>query len=213
VAETLNQIVGILQNTLSGIGYPGIFFLVFIENFVGPLPMPPILPLSGMLAAQGKMSFFAVWMSAVLGALVGALALYALGTWLDERLMRSLIRRYGHYLRLTEAGLDRSLALFRQYGGAAIVICRLVPVLRNAVSLTAGMSRMPLTRFVFFTALISTPSIGLWVYGGYLLGEHWGSILAVMGRFEVLIPILISILLGAALILIVRRVRFSRRSA
>lgn len=210
--ETLNQIVGILQNALSDIGYPGIFLLVVIENFVGPLPMPPILPLSGMLAAQGKMNFFAVWFSAVLGALVGALALYALGVWLDERLIRRLIRRYGHYLRLSEATLDRSLDLFRRYGGGAIVVGRLIPVLRNMVSLAAGMSRMPVPRFLFFTALISTPSIGLWVYGGFLLGEQWASILKVLGRTEGLLLIL-GVLLITALSLAVCRHHHSRRAA
>lgn len=195
VAETLNQIILLGQALLLAVGYPGIFFVVFIENFVGPLPMPPILPLSGMLAAQGKMSFVGVWITAVAGALFGALALYGVGAWVDERVIRTMIRRYGHRVRLSEAQLDQALALFQRYGGGAILIGRTIPILRNMVSLTAGMSHMPVPRFLFYTALISTPSIGVWVYGGYALGENWRSVLNLFSRFEPLIIIVIVIVI------------------
>jgi len=197
VAETLNQITLLGQALLLAVGYPGIFFVVFIENFLGPIPMPPILPLSGMLAAQGKMSFLGVWIAAVAGAMVGALALYAVGTWVDERVIRAMIRRYGQRIHLSEAQLDRALALFQRYGAGAILIGRTIPVLRNMVSLTAGMSHMSVPRFLFYTALISTPSIGIWVYGGYALGENWPLILKLFSRFEPLIIVLVGIILIA----------------
>lgn len=207
MADTLNQITLLGQAILLAVGYPGIFLVVFIENFVGPIPMPPILPLSGMLAGQGKMNFFAVWLTAVAGALAGALALYGVGMWVDERVIRSFIRRYGWRIRFSEAQLDQSLLLFNRYGGAAIVVGRMVPVLRNAVSLTSGMSRLPVHRFLFYTALISTPTIGIWVYAGYVLGENWQVVLDVIARYEVLIVIIAVIGFGIAFLLLGKRRR------
>ena len=192
VAETINQITILAQALLLAIGYPGVFLIVFVENFLGPLPMPPILPLSGMLAADGKMNLFGVWLAAVTGALAGALALYAVGMWVDERVIRKLIRRYGRYGRLSEEHLDRALVLFSRYGGVAIVVGRMIPVLRNMVSLTAGMSHLPIPRFLFYTMLISAPTIAIWVYGGYALGENWQVVLTLIGRLEPLVILLIA---------------------
>ncbi len=206
MSQIVAQLTSFAQQVILTIGYPGIFLLVIIENFVGPLPMPPILPLGGMLAAQGKLNFFGVWFAAVAGALIGALALYGVGVWVDERVIRRFIRRYGRYLRLSEVKLDRALALFKRYGGAAIVVGRMLPVVRNFVSLTAGMSRLPVPQFLFFTALTSTPSIGIWVYGGYILGENWPAILDVIRQYEPLILVVLALAGVIGIVIMIWRV-------
>jgi membrane protein DedA with SNARE-associated domain len=212
LAELINQITLLGERALYLLGYPGIFLVVFVENFVGPLPMPPVLPLSGIMAARGSLNFFGVWFAAVAGALAGALALYAFGVWVDERVVRQLIRRYGRWLRLSEANFDRALRLFQRYGAPAIIVGRLLPVMRNLVSLTAGMSRVPLPRFIFCTLVVSGPTIGLWVYGGYLLGENWRDLLRLITVFEPVIVVGIGVALTtAALFLLFRLIRYLNR--
>ncbi len=211
MAEIINRITLVAQQVLGTAGYPGIFLVVFAENFLGPIPMPPILPLSGMMAARGTLNFFGVWAAAVAGALAGALALYAVGAWADERFIRGLIRRYGKWMRLTEASLDRALGMFKQYGAPVIIVGRLFPVARNAVSLTAGMSRLPIPQFLLYTALISTPSIGIWVYGGYALGENWRDVLRLISQYErILIPVIV---IGVTLIVVFTARRFMGKRA
>lgn len=212
LAELINQITLLGERALYLLGYPGIFLVVFIENFVGPLPMPPVLPLSGMMAARGTLSFFGVWFAAVAGALAGALALYAVGVWADERVVRQMIRRYGRWLHLTEANFDRALGLFQRYGAPAIILGRLLPVMRNLVSLTAGMSRVPLPTFIGCTLVVSTPTIGLWVYGGYLLGENWRDILRLITVFEPVILAGVGLGLAVAVLILVRKLYLLRQS-
>lgn len=215
LAELINQITLLGERALYVLGYPGIFLVVFIENFVGPLPMPPVLPLSGMMAARGALNFFGVWFAAVAGALAGALALYAVGVWADERVVRQIIRRYGRWLRLSEANFDRTLGLFQRYGAPAIIVGRLLPVMRNLVSLTAGMSRVPLPTFIGCTLVVSTPSIGIWVYGGYLLGENWRDILRLITVFEPVILAAIGVGLMIAVMLLVWQLKryFTQKTA
>jgi membrane protein DedA with SNARE-associated domain len=207
MADLINRITMLAERLLLTVGYPGIFLVVFIENFFGPLPSPPVLPLGGIMAARGTLNFFGVWMAAVMGALAGALALYAVGRWADERLVRRMIRRYGPWLRLSEERLDWALGRFRRYGVGVIIVGRLFPVSRNLVSLTAGMSRLPVPKFLLATAAISTPSIGIWVYGGYALGENWPQVLGFIARFEVLILLTIGAAGIIGLALLFRRLR------
>ena len=171
--DFLQQIALLIEHIIQAFGYPGITAVMYIENLFPPIPTDPLLPFAGMLAGQGVFNPFLVWGAAVLGAATGSLTLYAIGAYLGEPAVRALVRRYGRYLTVHEADLDRVLALFRRYGGAAVFFGRSVPVLRSAVSLTAGASRMKLPVFLFFTSSSSALVTGFWTFAGYILGENW----------------------------------------
>lgn len=187
MAELIQQIIEFIQNLISAVGYPGIFLALFLENVFPPIPTDGLLPISGILAAEGRMTYPGVIASAVFGAVLGSLLLYGIGAWADERVVRALVRRWGRLLGMTEANLDLTLERFKQYGAPLIFFGRWLPLMRTVLSLAAGISRMPLGTFLLLTTTSTTVSSGIWVTVGYLLGENWPLILRLIKEFEPLI--------------------------
>jgi membrane protein DedA with SNARE-associated domain len=206
MAEFLAQVVVWLEAFVLAVGYPGIFLVMFIENLFPPVPTDPFLPLAGLAAAQGYMSPWLLWVAAFMGATVGALVLYGIGRWAEAAVIRRLIQRYGRYVLISEATLDRALALFNRNGMMMVFFGRYVPVLRSAVSLAAGMSRLPIPLFAAVTLVNAAINTGFWLLVGYMLGENWGVIMPALGKPDTLIPLLIVAALGIAIIVLVVRV-------
>jgi membrane protein DedA with SNARE-associated domain len=210
VADLINQIVNFIEELIQAIGYPGVFAALFLENVFPPIPTEGLLPISGIVAAQGKLTYLGVIASAVLGAVLGSLLLYGIGIWADERVVRGLVRRYGLLMGITEQQLDLTLSKFRQYGAPIIFFGRWLPVMRSVLSLAAGMSRMRLPTFVLLTTASATVSSSLWVTVGYVLGENWRAVLGLIDQFEPFIILGIGLLLTVIVLLLVRRLIRSR---
>jgi membrane protein DedA with SNARE-associated domain len=211
MAELINRIAEIIQSLIVTVGYPGIFAMQFAENVFPPIPTDTLLPFSGVVAASGRLNIFVVWLSAVLGSIIGSLVLYGLGAWADERVVRSLVRRYGRLMGINEQTMVKAMDWFRRYGAPVVFFGRLVPVMRSVISLTAGMSGMPLPLFLTFTALSSACAQGFWIGIGYVLGENWRMILDVVDHFEPLIIIALGVMLVVGLLFLFRRVVLWRR--
>jgi membrane protein DedA with SNARE-associated domain len=171
-----DQLVQFLQDLILSIGYPGVFVVMFTENLFPPIPTDPLLPFAGILVADGQFSFLIVWICAVAGAMTGTMLLYGIGAWADDHVIRRFIRRYGKWIGLSESQLDRAFALFDRYGAWFILIGRSIPVIRSAVSLTAGMSGMSIPKFLLLSTINSTVITGFWIAAGVLLGENWRTI-------------------------------------
>lgn len=184
MAEIINQITIFFEQLILAIGYPGIYAVMFAENVFTPIPTEPLLPLAGILASQGQLSFIGVWVTAVAGATSGSLVLYAIGRRGGDPMVRTLVRRYGRYFGMTESGLDRAVSLFNRYGGWVVFFGRWIPFVRPTVSLVSGVSRLPLYIFLPFTILSSAPATVIYIIGGYLLGENWRAILDVIDQLE-----------------------------
>lgn len=184
MADLVNQLVLFFEDLVAAIGYPGIFGIMFLENVFPPVPTDPLMPFAGILAAEGRLSVWGVWLAAIAGALSGSLVLYMIGARLGEPAVRALIQRYGRYVQITEDQLDRALSLFSRYGGRFVFFGRALPVLRSAVSLTAGMSRMPVPKFLLYSGAMSALVTGFWTYAGYTLGENWDTILDGVRRYQ-----------------------------
>lgn len=191
MAELVNQIALFIESLVEAIGYPGITLVMLAENLIPPIPTEPLLPFAGMLIAHERLSFPLVLASAVLGAMIGTLVLYWIGRRFGEPTVRAFIRRYGKWLTVEEAELDRALALFNKYGGPMVFVGRLIPVLRAVTSLTAGISHMPLPQFILYSAASSALSSSAWILSGYILGENWPLILDVIDRFEPVFMVLV----------------------
>jgi membrane protein DedA with SNARE-associated domain len=205
VADLINQIVNFIEEVIQVIGYPGVFAALFLENVFPPIPTEGLLPVSGIVAAEGKLTYLGVIVAAVLGAVLGSLLLYGIGMWADERFVRGLVRRYGRLMGISEQQLDVTLRKFRQYGAPIILFGRSLPVMRSVLSLAAGMSRMRLPTFVFFTAASSTASSFLWVTLGYVLGDNWRLVLGLIDQFEPFIIIGIVLVLAVIALFLARR--------
>lgn len=156
-----------LTETILSLGYPGITILMAVESSAIPFPSEVVMPPAGYLAAKGQMSFPLVVLAGVTGSLMGALVNYWVARWLDRWL-----RRYGKWLLVSPASLDRAEAFFRRHGEIGTFIGRLVPVVRQLISIPAGLAGMRMDRFLAYTAL----GAGIWclilTYIGYLIGQH-----------------------------------------
>ncbi|MBZ0279377.1 MAG: DedA family protein [Anaerolineae bacterium] len=184
MGELISQIAAFLENLVLTVGYPGIFAVLLVENIFTPIPSEPFLALAGILSARGEMQFWAAWFVSTIGAVVGSLILYAVGHWGGEPLARTLIRRVGRYVGITEPGLERGRELFNRYGAAFVFFGRWIPVSRPAVSVIAGMTRLSLPVFMLFTALSSALANVIWIGAGYVLGENWQTVISGISRFE-----------------------------
>ena len=157
-----------LINTVSALGYPGLVALMAMESSVIPLPSELVMPPAGYLAAKGMMDPYLAVLAGAGGSILGALANYGMAVWVGE----PFLRRFGRYLLISGASLDRAEAFFRQHGEISTFLGRLVPVVRHLISIPAGISRMRLGRFVLFTGLGAGIWCGVLTYIGWLIGQH-----------------------------------------
>ncbi len=174
------------------VGYLGVALWVAIESVIIPIPSEIVLPFAGFLVGEGvaiepitgaAWNYWLVVLAGTIGATVGALIAYGIGAWGG----RPIIERWGRYLGITTGDLDRADQFFARHGQAASFFGRMLPIIRSLVSFAAGVARMPLGRFTFFTFLGSLPWTAALVFAGVTLGANWETIGAWLKRFEYLV--------------------------
>lgn len=163
----LESVVTWLTDLIFRLGYPGITILMAIESSFIPFPSEVVLPPAGFLAAQGRMNAWLALGAGLLGSLIGALINYYLAAYLG----RPFLHRYSRYVLIREEKLNRAEAFFRRHGEISTFIGRLIPVIRQLVSLPAGLARMRLDRFALYTGL----GAGIWCAILTYLGWYVGS--------------------------------------
>ena len=169
----LTGLAGWVVDTVELLGPVGVGVLVALETVFPPIPSEVVLPVAGLLSGQGRMSVTLAVVGATVGSVVGALVLF----WAGARLGTDRLRRVANRLPLTEPDdVDRAERWFDRHGGSSVLVGRAVPVVRSLVSVPAGVERMPLPRFVLYTALGSTVYNVALVLAGYVLGSRWTQI-------------------------------------
>jgi len=164
----VERLIAWLLTTLLSLGYPGIVVLMAIESSVLPLPSELVMPPAGYWVAKGRMSLPAVLICATAGSVIGALANY----WVAQLLGRAFVRRFGRYVLLSEHSLERAERYFAAHGEISTLVGRLLPVIRHLISIPAGIARMPLGRFVTYTAIGAFAWCAVLTGIGYFLGLH-----------------------------------------
>lgn len=180
---------------ISAAGYAGVAGLMAVESACVPLPSEIIMPFAGYLASTGRFSLILAATAGALGCNIGSTVAYAVGA----RGGRPLVERWGQYILLSPGDLDRAERFFRRFGGLAVLIGRLLPVIRTFIALPAGIARMPQLPFQLYTFVGSWPWCYAPAYVGYLLGERWDSdprLRAVMHRFNLAIATFLALGLG-----------------
>jgi membrane protein DedA with SNARE-associated domain len=186
---------------ITTLGYTRIGLVMFLETIFPPIPTEPIMPFAGFMAAHGQINFWGVLAAATAGRTVGSLVYYFLGQRISEDAMRRFLRRWGRYIFLKERDFERVTYFFQRFGDPIVFFARFVSVIRSLISIPAGMFRMPLGRFVLFTAA----GAGIWNLGGellgYYLGRHWSRILGMIEPVGKWLIVIILLALAAYLLL------------
>lgn len=187
---------GWIADLIDAFGALGVALLMALENLFPPIPSELILPFAGFLVGRGELGFLPTLVASTAGSLFGALILYALGRWGG----RNLILRYGRFLRVKEADLDRAEGWFDKYDEWVVLFGRMVPGVRSVVSIPAGMLGTPFVRFVLLTTAGSAAWNALLLGAGWYLGDNWQQIAGVVGSVSNFVLVLVAVALVAAAI-------------
>ncbi len=164
----LHELAQQLVDLIFDWGYLGIFIMMAIESSFIPFPSEIVLIPAGYLASQGEMGIAPIMIAALGGSLVGAFTNYFLAFWLG----RKFLLRYGHYFFIKEETLVKMEEFFAQHGHISTFTGRLIPGIRQLISIPAGLAKMNLVEFSLYTAL----GAGIWALVltllGYFIGEN-----------------------------------------
>ena len=155
------------------LGYSGIVLLMAIESSFVPFPSEIIIPPAAYLASQGQMNIFLVIIAGIIGSLIGAIINYWLAFWLGRKIIyRFADSKLCKILLINSKKIERSEKFFLRYGNISTLIGRLIPVIRQLISLPAGFARMNFKSFVFYTTLGSSVWVIFLAGSGYVLGAN-----------------------------------------
>ena len=161
------SLVGWIVETIDSWGYFGIFVSMFLESSFFPFPSEIVMIPAGYLAFQGKMNLFMAIFSGIAGSLAGALFNY----FLAAKYGRPFLLRYGKYVFLKPESLQKLEDFFAKHGDISTFNGRLIPGIRQYISMPAGLAGMPLGKFSLYTVL----GAGIWVSVLALLGYYLGA--------------------------------------
>ncbi len=194
-----HHVVSWIVETVSLWGYPGIVVLMFLESSFFPFPSEVVVPPAGYLAAQGEMCLSLVIVAGIAGSLLGA----GFNYWLAIKWGRPFFERYGRYFLVSQASLERAERFFAVHGHISTFVGRLIPGIRQYISLPAGLARMNLALFAIFTALGS----GIWVVILAITGYFIGNNRLLIGQYlhQIMIAVVLACLLLVASYVVVRK--------
>ncbi|MFC3832341.1 MULTISPECIES: DedA family protein [Deinococcus] len=193
-----------VQGLMDSLGYVGILLLMVLENLFPPIPSELIMPSAGFAAARGDLNLIVVILMGTLGSVVGTLPLYYIGRAFGEDRLVEWADKHGKWLTLSGKDIKKADDWFDRHGTKAVLFGRMVPGIRSLLSLPAGMSEMPLPKFLLYSAIGS----GLWASAlagaGYLLGDNYEQVEQYVGPAS---KVILAVLAVAAVMWFVRRRR------
>jgi len=172
----LSDVAGWVQDVIERLGAVGVALLVILENVFPPIPSEIVLPFAGFVAQRGDGSVVVMIFAATVGAVIGALILYAIGALIGDVRLAGFIERFGRWFGVKPADLARAEAWFDRHAVAAVLLGRCVPLIRSVVSIPAGFRRMRLVPFVAYTAAGSAVWNTALIGAGAILGEQWDKV-------------------------------------
>ncbi|MDE0878310.1 MAG: DedA family protein, partial [Sphingomonas bacterium] len=138
---------------ISSGGYLGIAALMAIESACIPLPSEIIMPFAGYLVSTGQFNLYLAATAGAIGCNIGSVVAYEVG----KHGGRPFVERYGKYLLIGPDEIDKADRFFERFGPAAVLIGRLLPVIRTFIAFPAGVSRMRYVPFHVYTFIGSWP--------------------------------------------------------
>lgn len=160
-------------SVIEQIGLVGAGLLIALETIIAPLPSEVVLLLSGFNVSTGSFPFLGAILVTTMGSLLGASLLYAAGYFFSEERLEQVFSRYGKYVGVTVADLQKTMGWFERHGTPLVLFGRLIPIIRSLVSIPAGLIEMNFAKFIALTALGSGVWNTIWISLGFFLGENW----------------------------------------
>jgi membrane protein DedA with SNARE-associated domain len=199
--KILKELIMQFLDMVMSFGYFGIAIALMVEI----IPSEIVLSYGGFMVGLGHINFAGAVIAGTIGATIAQVILYWIGSWGG----RPFLERYGKYLLIHRKHLDLSEKWFEKYGAGVVFFARFVPVIRQAISIPAGIAKMPLGRFIFYTVLATVPWCILFIYLGIKLGENWTQIKEVTAPY---VDVAGMAIIAVFLIIIIVKVWKSRRT-
>ena len=179
-------------NLINDAGYLGVGFLMFLETVFPPVPSEVIMPVAGLAAARGTMSLAGVIASGTAGAMLGNYFWYLAARVVGLERFRPFIKRFGRFLTLDWAEIEKAQRLFGTQGWAIVFFGRMLPTLRSLISIPAGLLKMRLTTFFFWSTIGTAIWTTLLAMAGYMLGKRFQEIETVIGPLSIAVIVVIA---------------------
>ena len=165
----LGDFINFIVQTVGEWGYAGIFLMMFLESSFFPFPSEVAMIPAGYLAHQGQMSLVLAWCAGTAGSLAGAVFNYYLCYFFG----RELVLKYGKYVGITKVKMRKFEAFFKRHGEISTFNCRLIPGIRQYISLPAGLAKMNLFKFSLYTTLGAGIWVAILLAVGWYLGKNY----------------------------------------
>ena len=195
VEHILAALASVIVGVIASGGYLGLALLMAVESACIPLPSEIIMPFAGYLVSTGRFDLYLAATAGAIGCNLGSIVAYEVG----KRGGRPLAERWGRYLLIGPGEIDAADRFFDRFGGIAVLIGRLLPVIRSFIAFPAGVARMRLLPFHVYTFLGSWPWCFALAWIGMKLGARWDSdprIKAAFHRADLAIGIVLILLIA-----------------
>ena len=185
----------IILSIMNQFGYIGVLLLIAIENVFPPIPSEVILLFGGFMTTYTELNVIGMILFSTLGSLIGAIVLYYVGKILNkERLKKIVSGKVGKILRLKNEDIEKADHWFDTKGNKTVFFCRFIPIVRSLISIPAGMSEMPMLKFLIYTTFGSLIWNTVLVVIGNRVGENWTSILDILDKYSHIVLVLLIII-------------------
>jgi membrane protein DedA with SNARE-associated domain len=182
----LEQFTDLLLQFIHSTGYAGVGLLMAIQSACIPLPSEVIMPFAGAALAHGQAQLILLATIASLASNLGSIPAY----WVGSKGGRPMVEKYGSYLLLSRHDLDRVDGFFNRFGSLAVLIGRMLPIVRTFIAFPAGVAKMNLVKFHIYTFIGSWPWCYALAYIGWKLGDKFRTdpqLQAVFHRFHLIV--------------------------
>ncbi|NGY88115.1 DedA family protein [Bacillus megaterium] len=201
----MNEVILESMNFLKQLSYFGIVLALCFE-FV---PAELVLPLAGYWIYNGDFNIHLMALAGTVGGTIGPMTLYALGKYGG----RPMVEKYGKFFLVNKKQLDASDRFFNKYGASVAFVARFLPLVRTAISIPCGITKMNFVKFIIYTFLAMYPITYLYLYVGYKLGPHWNQVGELLNQFTKPIGVTVLVLIvGFIAIRVVKNKRNSELS-
>ena len=196
----------LINNWVTSGGIAAVLLLMVIESCGIPFPSEVIMTVAGYFASQGKLNLVAVILAGAVGNLLGSLLAY----WLARRFGRSLLLGPGRYVGISSSHLEAADRWFARYGLAAVLVGRVLPVVRTYISFPAGLARVQPGWFALLTFVGALPWCAALAVVGYEVGANYTKVSDPIGKAAIVIAVLVVV--GIVVWYVNGRRRAARRS-